>query len=97
VDNSPPQSLIVVVVGVVEVKDPPQSSSRGMGAQRPYLHSLVSSRDNLVRHVVVLIFGGIVHRKMVDKLWLTDLSQHMFSVITVVGSAILMSVVLTFT
>ncbi len=62
-----------------------------------YLHSLVNNRDSLVGHVVVLIFGGIVHRKMVDGLWLMDFNQHRFSVITVAGSAILVSVVLTFT
>ncbi len=62
-----------------------------------YLHLLVSSRDSLVGHVVVLIFGGIIHRKVVDGLWLMDLSQHKFSVITMVELAILMNVVLTFT
>jgi hypothetical protein len=68
-----------------------------MGAQRLLLHLLVNNRDNLVGHVVVLIFEGIVHRRMVHGLWLMDLSQHRFSVITVGGSTILMSVVLTFT
>jgi hypothetical protein len=58
---------------------------------------LVNNRDNLVGHVVVPIFGGIVHKKVVDKLWLMDLSQHRFSVITMAGSVIRMSVVLTFT
>jgi hypothetical protein len=57
-----------------------------------YLYSLVSSRNSLVGHVVVLIFGVIVHRRMVDKLWLMDLSRHKFSVITVAGSAILVNV-----
>jgi hypothetical protein len=47
--------------------------------------------------VVVFIFGGIVHRRVVDGLWLMDFSRHKFSVITVAGSAILVSVVLTFT
>jgi hypothetical protein len=47
--------------------------------------------------VVVLIFRGIVHRRMVDKLWLMDLSRHRFSVIIVAGSTILVNVVLTFT
>ncbi len=42
--------------------------------------------------MVVLIFGVIVHRRMVDKLWLMDLSRHKFSVITVAGSAILVNV-----
>ncbi len=62
-----------------------------------YLHSLVNSKDNFVGHVVVLIFGGIVHRRVVDGLWLMDFSQHKFSVIIVVVSTTLMSVVLTFT
>jgi len=62
-----------------------------------YLHSLVNNRDNLVGHVVVLIFGGIVHRRLVDGLWLMDLSWHKFSVITMAESATLVSVVLTFT
>ncbi len=61
------------------------------------LNSLVNNRDNLVGHVVVLIFGGIVHRRMVDRLWLMDLSRHKFSVIIVARSAILVSIVLTFT
>ncbi len=50
-----------------------------------YLHSLVSIKDSLVGHVVVLIFEGIVHRRVVDGLWLMDLSQHRFNVITVIG------------
>jgi hypothetical protein len=58
---------------------------------------LVNSRDNLVGYVVVLIFGGIVHKRMVDGLWLMDLNWHRFSVIIVVGSAIIVNVVLTFT
>ncbi len=62
-----------------------------------YLHSLVNNRDNLVGHVVVLIFGGIVHRRLVDGLWLMDLSWHKFSVITMAESATLVSIVLTFT
>ncbi len=61
------------------------------------LHLLVNSRDNLVGHVVVLIFEGIVHRKVVDGLWLMDLSRHKFNVIIVAGSATLMSIILTFT
>jgi hypothetical protein len=60
-------------------------------------HSLINSRDNLVGHVVVLIFGRIVHRRVVDGLWLMDLSWHKFNVITVIRSATLVSVVLTFT
>jgi hypothetical protein len=62
-----------------------------------YFHSLVKNRDSLVRHVVVLIFEGIVHRRVVDGLWLMDLSRHKFSVITMAESATLVSVVLTFT
>jgi hypothetical protein len=58
---------------------------------------LVNSRDSLVVHVVVLIFEGIVHMKVVDGLWLMDLNWHKFSVIIVAGSATLVSVVLTFT
>jgi hypothetical protein len=61
------------------------------------LHSLVNNRDRLVGHVVVLIFGGIVHKRVVDGLWLMDLSWHKFNVITMAGSATLMSVILTFT
>jgi hypothetical protein len=47
--------------------------------------------------VVVLIFEGIVHKRMVDGLWLMDFNWHKFNVIIVVESATLMSVVLTFT
>ncbi len=61
------------------------------------LHSLVKNRDRLVRHVVVFIFGGIVHIRVVDGLWLMDLSWHKFNVITVAGLATLVNVVLTFT
>ncbi len=60
-------------------------------------HSLVNSKDRLVGHVVVFMFGGIVHRRVVDELWLMDISWHKFNVITVAGSATLVSVVLTFT
>jgi hypothetical protein len=62
-----------------------------------YLHSLVNNKDSLVGHVVLLIFEGIVHMRVVDGFWLMDFSLHKFIVITVVGSAILVSVVLTFT
>ncbi len=62
-----------------------------------YLHSLVNNKDSLVGHVVVIIFGGIVHRRVVDGLWLMDFSWHKFSVIAMAGSATLVSVVLTFT
>ncbi len=58
-----------------------------------YFHSLVNNRDSLVGHVVVLIFGGIVHKRVVDGLWLMDLSWHNFSVITMVGSATFVNVV----
>jgi hypothetical protein len=47
--------------------------------------------------VVVLIFGGIVHMKVVDELWLIDLNRHKFNVIIMAESATLMNVVLTFT
>jgi len=97
VDNNPPHSLIVVVVGVAEVKDDPIEVLKGRVHKDRYLHSLVSRKDSLVGHVMVLIFGGIVHRKVVDKLWLMDLSWHMFSVIIVAGLTILVSIVLTFT
>jgi len=53
--------------------------------------------DNLVGYVVVLIFGGIVHKRVVDGLWLMDLNWHRFSVIIVAGLAIIVNVVLTFT
>jgi len=62
-----------------------------------YLHLLVNNKDSLDGHVVVLIFGGIIHRRVVDGLWLMDLSRHKFSVIIVVKSATLVNVVLTFT
>jgi hypothetical protein len=62
-----------------------------------YFHSLVNSWDSLVGHVVVFVFGGIVHRKVVDGLWLMDFSWHKFSVIIVAGLATLVSVVSTFT
>ncbi len=61
------------------------------------LHSLVNSRDSLVEHVVVLIFGGIVHRRVVDELWLMDLSRHKFNVIIMAELTTFVSVVLTFT
>ncbi len=96
-DNSPPHNLVVVVAGVVEVKDDPNRVPKGQVHKDRYLHWLVSNRDNLVGHVVVLIFGGIIHRKVVDGFWLMDLNRHRFSVIIVAGLAILMSVVLTFT
>ncbi len=85
-DINPPHSLVVVVVGVV-----------GQVHKNRYFHSLVNNRASLVGHVVVLIFGGIVHKSVVDKLWLMDFSWHKFNVIIMAGSAILTSVVLTFT
>ncbi len=81
----------------MEVRDDPNQVLEGRVHRDRYLHSLVNSRDSLVGHVVVLIFKGIVHRRVVDKLWLMDLSRHRFSVITMAGSAILVNVVLTFT
>jgi hypothetical protein len=96
-DNNPPHNLLVVVVGIVEVKYDPSQVPEGWVHIDRYLHSLVNNRDNLVGHVVVLIFGRIVHRRVVDRLWLMDLSRHKFNVITVAKSATLMNIVLTFT
>ncbi len=96
-DNSPPHNLILVEVGVVEVKCDLSQVLEGRVHKDHCLRLLVNSRDSLVGHVVVLIFGGIVHMRMVDGLWLMDLSRHKFNVITMAGSATLMSVVLTFT
>jgi hypothetical protein len=96
-DNSPPHSLVVVVAGVVEVKVDPSQVPKGQVHRDHYLHLLVNNRDNFVGHVVVLIFVGIVHKRMVDGLWLMDFSRHMFNVITMAGLAIFVSVVLTFT
>jgi hypothetical protein len=81
----------------VEFRDDPNKVLEGQVRRDCYFHSLVNSRDNLVGHVVVLIFGRIVHKKVVDGLWLMDLSRHRFSVLIVVGSTILVNVVLTFT
>jgi len=58
----------VVVVGVVEVMYDPNQVPKGWVHKDHYLHSLVNNRDNLVGHVVVFIFKGIVHRRVVDKL-----------------------------
>jgi hypothetical protein len=58
---------------------------------------LVNSRDSLVGHVVVVIFRGIVHRRVMDEFWLMDLSWHKFNVIIVARLAIFVNVVLTFT
>jgi hypothetical protein len=97
VDSNPPHNLIVVVVGVVEVRHDPSQVSEGQVHRDHYLHSLVNNKDSLAGHVVVLIFGGIVHRRVVNGLWLMDLNRHKFSVIIVAGSATLVSIVLTFT
>ncbi len=96
-NNSPLHNFVVVVVGVVEVKYEPSQVLEGRVHKDRYFHSLVNNRDSLVGHVVVLIFGGIVHKRVVDGLWLMDFSRHKFSVITVVGSATFVNVVLTFT
>ncbi len=96
-DSSPPHSLVVVMVGVVEVRyDPSQVPKEWVHKDR-YLHSLVNNKDSLVGHVVVLIFEGIVHKIVVDELWMMDLSWHKFSVIIVARSATLVNIVLTFT
>jgi hypothetical protein len=97
VDISPPHNLVVVVVGVVEVMDDPNQVPEGWVHKDRYFHSLINNKDNLVGHVVVFIFGGTIHRRMVDGLWLMDLSRHRFSVIIVAEPAILVSVILTFT
>jgi hypothetical protein len=97
VDNNPPHNLILVEVGVVEVRYDLSQVLEGRVHKDCYLHSLINNRDSLVGHVVVLIFRGIVHMRMVDGLWLMDLSWHKFNVIIVAGLATLMSVVLTFT
>jgi hypothetical protein len=97
VDINPPHNLVVVVVGVVEVKYDPNQVPEGQVHKDHYLHSLVNSRDSLVGYVVVFIFGGIVHKRVVDGLGLMDLNRHKFSVIIVVRSTTLMIVVLTFT
>jgi hypothetical protein len=68
VDNNPPHSLLVVVVGIVEVRDDPSRVPEGWVHRDYYLYSLVNNRDSLVGHVVVLIFKGIVHKKVVDEL-----------------------------
>ncbi len=96
-DNSPPHSFVVVVVGVVEVRYNPNQVPEGWVHRDRYLHSLVNNRDSLVGHVVAIIFKGIVHRKVVDGLWLMDLNQHKLSVIIVARSTTLVNVVFTFT
>ncbi len=91
-DNSPPHNLVLVEVGV----DLSQVLE-GRVHKDHCLHLLVNSRDSLVGHVVVFIFGGIVHRRVVDGLWLMDLNRHKFNVITMPRLATFVSVVLTFT
>ncbi len=66
-DNSPPHSLIMVVVGVMEVRDNPSHVLEGQVHRDHYLHSLVNNRDSLVGHVVVFISKGLSTRK-----WWTD-------------------------
>jgi hypothetical protein len=56
------------MVGVVEVWDNPILVLEGRVHRDHYLHSLVNNRDSLVGHAVVLIFKGIVHKRVVDKL-----------------------------
>jgi hypothetical protein len=73
VDNNPPHSLVVVVVGVMEVRYDFSRVSKGRVHKDRYLHSLVNNRDNFVGHVVVFIFERIVHMRVVDKLWLMDI------------------------
>jgi hypothetical protein len=58
----------MVVVGIVEVRDDPCQVPEGQVHRDHYLHSLVNNKDSLVGHVVVLIFGGIIHKKVVDEL-----------------------------
>jgi hypothetical protein len=92
-DSSPPPSLVVAVVGVMEVRYDPNQVLEGRVHKVHYFHLVVSNRDSLVGHVVVFIFERIVHKRMVDRLWLIDFNWHKFSVITMVGLAILISVV----
>jgi hypothetical protein len=81
----------------MEVKYDPNQVLKGWVHRNLYLHLMVNNKDSLVGHVVVFIFRGIVHMRMVDEFWLMDPSRHKFSVITMAGSATFMSVVLTFT
>ncbi len=57
-----------VMVGIVEVKYDPSQVLEGWVHKDCYFHSMVNNRDNLTGHVVVLIFEGIVHKRMVDRL-----------------------------
>ncbi len=81
----------------MEVRYDPSQVLEGQVHRDHYLHSLVNSRDSFVGHVVVFMFGRIVHWRMVDGLWLMDFNWHKFSVIIVAKSATLVNVVLTFT
>ncbi len=81
----------------MEVKGDLSQVPKGRVHRDCYLHSLVNSKDSLVGHVMVLIFRGVVHMRVVDELWLMDLSQHKFSVMTMAGSTIFVNVILTFT
>ncbi len=81
----------------MEVRDDPSQVPEGWVQRDRYFHSLVSNRDSLVGHVVVHIFERIVHMRVVVGLWLMDFNWHKFNVIIVAGSAILVSIVLTFT
>jgi hypothetical protein len=86
----------VVVVGIMEVRGNPSQVLEGRVHKDRYLHLPVNNKDSLVGHVVVLIFEGIVHRRVVDGLWIMDLNRHRFNVIIMARLAILMSVVLIF-
>jgi hypothetical protein len=59
-DNNPLHSLIVVVVGIVEVRYDLDQVPEGRVHRDHYLHSLINSKDSLVGHVMVFIFRGIV-------------------------------------
>ncbi len=67
-DNSPPHNLVLLEVGVVEVRYDLSQVLEGRVHKDRCLHSLINSRDSLVGHVVVLIFEGIVHRRVVNGL-----------------------------
>ncbi len=81
----------------MEVRYNPSQVLEGRVHKYRYLHSPVSSKDNLIKHVGVFILGRIVHRGVVDGFWLMDFSWHRFNVITVAELAILVNVVLTVT
>jgi hypothetical protein len=72
VDNNPPHNLVVVVVGVMEVRYDPSQVPEGQAHKDRYFHLPINNRDNLVGNVVVFIFRGIIHMKVVDGLWLMD-------------------------